>query len=76
MDTFLFWYDRDRAGKEGQEKVLEDLEGSQMITAKTFDWNMTFPSPTRGEVKIPENIGDVCEFSIEQLQWLRNRNTI
>jgi hypothetical protein len=74
--AFLFWYDRDKTGDEGQNKVLVMLKNDEEITAKTFDWNMSFPSPTRGNVKIPETIGDVCEFSIEQLKWLRLRIVI
>jgi 5S rRNA maturation endonuclease (ribonuclease M5) len=73
---FLFWYDRDRAGKEGQEKAVEALEGEETIMAKAFDWEMSFPSPARGDVKIPGNIGDVCEFSVDQLRWLRMRKVI
>jgi 5S rRNA maturation endonuclease (ribonuclease M5) len=73
---FLFWYDRDRAGKEGQEKAVEALEGEETIMAKAFDWEMSFPSPARGNVNIPERIGDVCEFSVDQLQWLRAKKII
>jgi 5S rRNA maturation endonuclease (ribonuclease M5) len=73
---FLFWYDRDKAGKEGQEKALKALEDEEAITAKAFDWEMSFPSPIRGDVKIPGNIGDVCEFSVDQLRWLRMRKVI
>jgi 5S rRNA maturation endonuclease (ribonuclease M5) len=73
---FLFWYDRDKAGNEGQEKALEILKGEEEITTKAFDWEMSFSSPIRGDVKIPENIGDVCEFSVEQLRWLRLRKVI
>jgi DNA primase len=73
---FLIWYDRDRAGKEGQEKVVEALKDEETIAAKAFDWEMSFPSPARGDVKIPENIGDVCEFGVDQLQWLRAKKII
>lgn len=66
---FLFWYDRDKAGNDGQEKALGVLEMEEGITAKAFDWEMSFPCPARGDVKIP----DVCEFSVEQLQWLRGK---
>jgi 5S rRNA maturation endonuclease (ribonuclease M5) len=74
--NFLFWYDRDKAGKNGQEKVLEALETGETISAKAFDWEMSFPSPVRGDVKIPEGIGDVCEFSVDQLRWMRDKKII
>jgi len=73
---FLLWYDRDRAGNEGQEKALEVLENEKTITATAFDWDISFPSPARGDVKIPEKIEDVCEFSVEQLRWLRTKELI
>jgi hypothetical protein len=74
--AFLFWYDRDRAGKEGQEKALDAVLESETITGKAFDWGLSFPSPARGDVKIPEEIGDVCEFSVEQLRWMRTKEII
>jgi 5S rRNA maturation endonuclease (ribonuclease M5) len=76
VQEFLFWYDRDQAGKEGQKKALEVLKDAGKITAKAFEWDMAFPSPARGKVKIPEEIGDVCEFSVEQLRWLRDKEVI
>ena len=76
VNTFLFWYDRDRAGARGHEKARELLSGSDQILSTVFDWEMGFPSPARGVVKIPGNIGDVGEFSVEQLRWLRDKKII
>lgn len=73
---FLFWYDRDRAGQAGHEKARELLKENERFETATFDWEMAFPSPTRGEVKIPPAITDVCEFSVEQLRWLRREGVI
>jgi hypothetical protein len=75
---FLFCYDRDRAGRDGAAKALELIgkERAGRYTAEAFDWEMAFPSPARGEVKIPEAIGDLCEFRVEQLEWLRAKKVI
>ena len=37
---------------------------------------MTFPSPARGNVKLLGDIGNVCEFSVDQLRWLRGKGVI
>ena len=72
----LFWYDRDKAGKEGQISALEVLQNDDRIQATTFDWHVQFHSTHRGWVSLPANITDVCEFSVDQLQWLRSRKII
>lgn len=76
VNRVRFWYDRDTAGREGEEKAMEMMNEAQNVKADHFDWEMTFSSSTRGQVKIPDNIGDVCEFSVPQLQWLRNQGFI
>jgi DNA primase len=72
---FLLCYDRDKAGHEGIEKARKLLaaERPDDYQAEVFDWEMRFPSPSRGEVKIPEHITDVGEFTQQQLEWLRER---
>ncbi len=75
-ERFLFWYDRDAAGRRGHEKAQELLQGNRWFEVEVFQWGMTFPSPVRGNVKIPEEIGDVCEFSVEQLRWMRREGVI
>jgi Toprim domain len=78
-ERFLLFYDRDQCGtdpeKQGFRQATEVLcrAGYQV---ETFDWNRRFPSPKRGEVSIPEMIGDPCEFSLEQLAWLRAQGEI
>lgn len=71
----LLAYDRDRAGRDGDGRARELLQQAGFEVAG-FDWNMTFPSPRRGEVRIPPDITDVGKFSVEQLQWLRGRGAI
>jgi len=73
--SFLVWYDHDKAGSEGQEKALELLK-TQELSASGFDWDISFPSAKRGSVKIPASIKDACEFSVEQLKWLRENKII
>ncbi len=77
-EEFVFWYDRDKAGTEGREKALDAVRryGSRWFGARGFDWDVTFPSSARGEVGIPEGIGDVCEFSVGQLRWLREKGLV
>ena len=72
---FLVWFDRDKAGREGQEKALALLK-EQGIAANGFDWDISFPSRKRGSVKITEGIKDACEFSVEQLTWMRAKRII
>jgi hypothetical protein len=65
------WYDRDKAGDRGQKQAVDRINETGDLTAEGFDWNVTFPSPTRGRVQIPETIGDPGEFSEKQLNYLR-----
>ena len=71
----LLAYDRDRAGRDGEERARELLQtaGFEVIG---FDWEMTFPSPRRGAVGIPADITDVGKLTVEQVQWLRARCAI
>jgi hypothetical protein len=39
--------------------------------ANGFDWDQTFPSPSRGSIPLPDPIQDVCDFRVDQLRWLR-----
>jgi hypothetical protein len=78
VQGFLLVYDRDRAGNEGMEKALELIrtEREGLYDAEAFDWERSFPSPARGAVKIPGDITDACEFSVEQLKWLRSKTLL
>ena len=68
----LVWYDRDEAGRDGQEKALDALCEAG-VAAEGFDWQHTFTSARRGDVGYPGAVGDPCEFSVEQLRWLHHR---
>ena len=76
IDRFLLWYDRDPAGRDGLAKAIELLSAHPRVEINAFDWSQHFPSPARGPVTIPERIGDVCDFSVEQLRWLRQQRII
>lgn len=73
--AFLVWYDRDPAGREGQERALALLRGNGII-ATGFDWGRTFASSKRRSITFPETIKDPCDCSVAQLQWLREKGLI
>lgn len=73
--TFCVWYDRDKAGIEGQEKALELLK-EKGFEGLGFNWAMSFSSKKQGTVKMPSQINDVCDFTVEQLRWLRKMGVI
>ena len=77
VDRFLVWYDRDQnlAGAKGQSEALKLLK-AHWFHATGFDWKHKFFSPARGKVGIPDTIGDVCDFSVEALGWLRRRGVV
>lgn len=67
---FLMWYDRDQAGINGQEKALELIQENG-LKGRGFDWQQQFESDVRRKIILPESINDPCDFSVAQLQWLR-----
>ena len=69
-------FDRDEAGRRGQEQAVALINSADGLAADGFDWEVSFPSPARGSVKIPETLTDPGEFSGEQLTWLRERGVI
>jgi DNA primase len=71
----LVWYDRDEAGSESQERALDSL-GEAGIEGEGFVWSRTFASDRRGDVGFPDAINDPCDFSAEQLRWLREEPVI
>ena len=70
------WFDRDSAGRRGQEQALALINASGHLTASGFDWQVTFPSPVRGTVGLPEALKDPGDFTSEQLQFLRAQGLI
>jgi len=77
VEQFLIFYDRDKnlAGSKGQVEALRLLE-AHGFQAMGFDWKHKFFSRSRGKVGIPEHIGDVCDFSVEALGWLRGKGVV
>ena len=75
IDEILLAYDRDEAGQLGKEKALELLE-SKGLKARSFDWEATLGRTKEGPVSIPEQINDLSDFSVEQIQWLRERKLL
>jgi len=70
------WYDRDEAGGHGQQQAIERITRSGDLVADGFDWDVTFPSPARGEVGIPAALTDPGELSVEQLRFLRQQGLV
>jgi DNA primase len=70
VKKFLVWYDRDKAGRTGQEKAVRLLRDSG-FEAKGFVWDREFRSAERGAVGIPKGIKDVCDFSVDQIEFLK-----
>lgn len=79
IDRFLIWYDRDQNG--AQPNRMGVVNATELLTAhgfevEIFDWQLQFRSRESGSVSIPDEITDPCEFSVEQLQWLRKNEVI
>ena len=76
---FLVFYDRDQDGKEqngqGGVHTLEKLQEAG-YEAEGFNWNQKFKDRTRGIIPIPPSITDPCEFSLDQLRWLREKGRL
>lgn len=75
ISHFRFLYDRDKAGEEGKLRGIETLNKAG-FEADSFAWDQTFPSPSRGQINLPDNIQDVCDFRVDQLRWLRGNGYI
>ncbi|WP_167730557.1 toprim domain-containing protein [Terasakiella sp. SH-1] len=71
----LLFYDRDKAGFEGSGQAAE-LLAEQGIEADIFDWSQEFQNSVGETRPIPESITDPCEFSVEQLKWLRAKGVV
>jgi DNA primase len=75
-NRFLLWFDRDKAGRDGQNKALIRISESG-LKAQGFNWQQQFHDPKTGKaVSIAENITDPCDMNIRQLQWLRANGKI
>jgi hypothetical protein len=65
VDRFLVWYDRDKAGIEGQAAALELLKASE-VQGVGFDWGVRLSS-------LQSPVKDACDFSVDQLRGLRDQ---
>lgn len=72
----VVWYDRDSAGREGTKKALETLK-DKGCEASAF-WGLSGSRAARSLhlVKLPPLAKDPCEFSVEQLQDLREKGVV
>lgn len=75
IDTFYIWFDSDKAGLDGTSKAVSLLTETGNFKVKTFDWKMQFESG-KGSKAIPEGFKDACDFSVKQLQYLRQKAII
>jgi len=71
----LIWFDRDKPGMIAQTQAIAALEADG-LTAKGFDWNQRFSSDARVDVGIPDTVQDPCEFTVQQIQWFRQKEAI
>jgi len=79
VNRVLVFFDRDQDGsepnREGAQRVARQLTDAG-FDAAVFDWNARFADRRRGEVGIPQPITDPCEFTVEQLKWLRRQGLV
>jgi hypothetical protein len=79
---FRVFYDRDKAGRAGQDKAIALINSVDNLTADGFDWEVTFPSPARGAVRIPDTLpdgaplSDPADLTVEQLRFLREQGAL
>ena len=75
VDRFLVWYDRDEAGAKGQKAALKTLLEND-LEGEGFRWDRKFASASRDEIRLPKELGDVCQFSVDHLKWLRGQGLV
>ena len=77
VSRLRLFLDRDDAGRAGTGAVREALQNAAPhLTVESFDWEQSWASAQRAEVRIPDSIADPCDFSVGQLQWLRSEGLI
>ncbi len=73
--TIHIVYDRDEAGRDGATKAADRLQAAG-LNARIFDWDAPVGRSSSGDVRIPETVNDLGDFSTEQIQWLRQRGLL
>lgn len=75
METVV-WYDRDTAGREGTKKALETLKDKGCEASAFWGLRGSRAAQSLHSVKLPPLAKDPCEFSVEQLQDLREKGVV
>lgn len=70
VSKVLVAFDRDKTGYEATAAACELLSAVGLQT-QVFDWNAPVAIQQGKPVQFPSSIGDVADFSCEQLGWLR-----
>ncbi len=68
-------FDRDDAGRKGALKAAQAL-AQVGLEVQIFDWDAPIGRNRQGDVFIPQNTGDLADFSTRQLNWLRQRRLL
>lgn len=71
----LVWLDRGEAEAQKAAETMKLLQAGG-FEAGAFDWGMTFTAPGGEKRPIPKAIGDPCDMSAKQIQWLRGRGFV
>jgi len=74
-ERVLVFYDRDQAGQKASVDALAKLQDLG-INASAFDWEQQFESSKQKHKSISDDIQDPCDFSVQQLLWLRDQDLI
>lgn len=74
-DYCRLFFDRDEAGKKGAQEALAALSVAS-LRGNIFNWEQAWSSDRRTGIAIPSTISDPADFSVKQLQWLRNEGLI
>lgn len=76
VKEIVVWYDRDSAGREGTKKALEVLRASDCGASAFWGMHGSRVSKALHSVKLPPLAKDPCEFSVEQLRSLREKEVV
>lgn len=76
IPKILVFLDRDKAGVEGAKKTFSILSENG-FKSKIFDWEQVLTRSLDNTVrKIPNNIKDAGDLSVEQIRWLSKNKRI
>lgn len=74
IKKLMVWYDRDKAGIEGQKAALELLK-AHGYQSTGFDWGLRFDSiiNQKDQITLIPSVKDACDFTKEQLQHIHSQ---